>query len=576
MNDLAGAVEQLTRNVADLQSRVSALEGASPVQQRAAVAAAQAEPARESQALSPGGGAFLVLGKAMLAIAGAYLLRGLAESSAVPRTPVIVLSLAYAFVWLIPATRAAAKGWFASAVWAATSVLILIPMLWELTLRFRFLPDAITAAVLGGFVLAATGLGWKHHFAEVGWVADASGSLTAMVLAIAARDLAPFIAALLAMALVGEIAAARNRTLRVRPLVAAAADFAIFALIWIESSPSRAHAEYAPVGTAALLLFGPVLLLIYAGSAATQTILLRRRISFFETAQTLVAFLLSAWGVFAFGSGERMLLLWILCLAGAAAGYAVTFAWFSRAPTQRNYHVYATGSLALLLAGCFLCLPRADAALVLGLFAVPAVLFGGRGGRLTPAFHGLAALAVAAFFSGWLAWAARVLTGTHPAAPGWMVVLVCASSVVCYFAVWPSPRRRVDGSEGPSPQEAWRLVLRLATGAIAAGTTAALLVWVLVRLTSMAVVPGASHLAVIRTLVLCAMALGLAWSGAFWQRKELMWLAWATLAFGASKLLFEDLRHGRLTFTAASLFLYAFTLLAVPRLMHHKQRAQSG
>jgi hypothetical protein len=88
----------------------------------------------------------------MLGIAGAYLLRALAESTALPRLPVIAVSIVYAFLWLVPAVRVPAKAWFASVVWAATSALILVPMLWELTLRFRILPSTVTAAILSAFV----------------------------------------------------------------------------------------------------------------------------------------------------------------------------------------------------------------------------------------------------------------------------------------------------------------------------------------------------------------------------------------------------------------------------------------
>ena len=42
------------------------------------------------------GGAFSVLGKAMLGIAGAYLLRAVAESSLLPRTAVAAVAIAYA------------------------------------------------------------------------------------------------------------------------------------------------------------------------------------------------------------------------------------------------------------------------------------------------------------------------------------------------------------------------------------------------------------------------------------------------------------------------------------------------
>ncbi len=570
MNDLSHAVEQLTRNVADLQQRVSALEHATeahaqpPVIGRVA-SPAPAAPTAEAVALAQGGGVFSVLGKAMLGIAGAYLLRALAASTVLPRTPVVVVAILYAFLWLIPATRTQAKAWFASPAWAFTSALILVPMLWELTLRFRALPDGVTAGILGAYVIVAAAVAWRRHFAAVAWVTDSTASIAAVVLAIATRDMVPFIVALLAMAIVGEVAAARHRTLRVRPLVALAADFALFALIWIYSSPAASRENYAGVGAAWLLALGPALLLVYAASATVQTMLLRHGISFFETAQTLVAFLLAVWGLLAFWSESGAVILGVLCLGASAAGYAVTFGWFSRTQAQRNYHVYATGSLALLLAGSFLCLPAEWAALWFGVAAVAVAAIGTRTARFTLQFHGLALLAGSAVASGLFVCVAHAMAGATPASPGWIVPAVCAAAILCYAGV---------GRTGwePGRKTWWYRLPRVLFAALAVGGTASLLVWALVRMTAMGIAPGAEHVAVIRTLVACGTALGLAWGGSVWERRELVWLAWAAVGFIACKLLFEDLRHGHLGFTAASIFLYAVTLLLVPRLLHSRHR----
>lgn len=560
MDALSDAVEQLTRNMAALERRVYALEHNShaqpaPAQPAEPVRPPSAAPAATPIAAAPETGIFSALGKAMLGIAGAYLLRALAESSSLPHTPVIALAILYAFFWLVPATRATTR--LATVVWAATSALILVPMLWEMTLRFGFLPDAITAAVLAAFVAAASALAWRRHFAEIAWVAEAAAGLAAVALALATRDLAPFVVALLFIAVLGEIAAARHRTLHVRPLVAAAADFVLFALIWIYSSPSASHMEYPALSPALLLAFAPLLLFVYAASATTQTMLLRRRISFFETAETLVAFLLSVWSVLVFWSGPGARMLGVLCLAASAAGYAVTFAWFERAPAQRNFHVYATGSLALFLASCWLCLPSLWLPLALSVFAVASTLIGVRTARRTLQFHGLASLLAAAYSSGLLAWEGHAMAGRFPASPAWIAVLVSASAILCYGAV---ARVRDDAR--------WLRLLRLLNASLAVSAVAALLVWTLVRIAAVGLAPGAEHLAVLRTLTGCASAMLLAWSGSRWQRRELIWLAWASLVFLALKLLFEDLRHGHLGFTAASIFVYAVTLLAVPRLVH--------
>jgi hypothetical protein len=87
----------------------------------------------------------------------------------------------------------------------------------------------------------------------------------------------------------------------------------------------------------------------------------------------------------------------------------------------------------------------------------------------------------------------------------------------------------------------------------------------LATLTSLVVHPATHHLAFIRTLTLCAVALALAFSGARWRRLELTRLGFAVLVLLALKLVAEDLRHGHLGYTAASICLVAITLIAVPR-----------
>ncbi len=559
MNDLSETIERLMDGMEALERRVSALELSrhAPPQPTAATPQIAATKAAAS-ALHAEAGVFSILGKAMLAVAGAYLLRAVAESSALPRVPVVVLAILYAFFWLIPATRA--RTWLPSVAWAGTSAIILLPMLWELTLRFAFLPARATAGVLAAFVIAASALAWKRHFAEIAWVAEGAASLAAVALALAVHDLTAFLAALLVMAAVGEIAAARHRTLRVRPLVAAAADFLIFALIWIYSSPAASRAEYPAIGAGPLVALAPLLLLIYAGSASTQTLLLGRRISFFETAQTLAAFLLSVWGLLAFWSGPGARVLGLLCIVAAAAGYAVAFAGFAHSSTQRNFHVYATGSAALLLAGCWLYLPPLWLPLALTLLAIAATVAGVAAGRRTLEFHAFTFLLAAAFFSGLLLWALHALAGRFPASPAWIVYLVAAAAMFGYAAI-----SRVAG-------DGWPLrLLRLLHAGLALSAAAALLVWGLVTVT-VGAVPAPEHLAVLRTLAGCALTVLLAWTGSRQQRRELLWLAWTSLACMAGKLLFEDLRHGHLGFTAASIFIYAVTLLVVPRLVGLKPR----
>jgi hypothetical protein len=163
-------------------------------------------------------------------------------------------------------------------------------------------------------------------------------------------------------------------------------------------------------------------------------------------------------------------------------------------------------------------------------------------------------LLAAAVLSGLLNHIFCALTGTLPGAPGWSIYVVSACAVLCYAIV------------KPCPEESWRQqILALVVAALAVCAAAALLVEGLVGLVALGIIPAAHHLAFIRTFTLCATAIALAFSGSHWRRMELTRIGYATLALLAVKLVLEDLRHGHLEFIAASIFLFAITLIVVPR-----------
>jgi len=104
MDDLPDALERLTTRLEVLELRVYTLEHSSDAPGEAAVP--RSEQARGSQAsaplsIAPEGGMFPVLGRAMLGMAGAYVLRAVAESSSLPRLAVAALAFAYAIMWLV-------------------------------------------------------------------------------------------------------------------------------------------------------------------------------------------------------------------------------------------------------------------------------------------------------------------------------------------------------------------------------------------------------------------------------------------------------------------------------------------
>ncbi len=555
MDDLPGALEQLTTHMEQLERRVYALEH--PAGAAAALPALKPNilptQAVEERVLAPAGGIFSVLGRAMLGMAGAYLLRAVAEASLLPRPAGAAIAIAYAILWLVWATRVPVGAWFASITYACTSALILAPMLWELTLRFKVMSADVTAGVLCMFVIAATALAWKRDVASVFWVANITAAAVAITLAIATQEFAPFIAAMLLMVFICEYAAGRDRELGVRPLVSLAADVGVWALIYIYSSPPSTRPDYPAMGTAALLAPGLVLFLIFATSVIFKTVVKRKPITVFETVQTMIAFLLAASGWLYFGLGGGAAELGIFCLVMSAAGYTAVFVIFDRESERRNSVVFSTWSAALFLAGGWLCMPQLWMGVCLGVASIFAVALGVRLKRTALEVHGAVYLAAAAGVSGLMSYGFHALAGTISGVPAWSVCFVAACAAICYAALKP-------GQSG----ESWkRQILPVVFASVAIGVIAAMVVEGLMGLTAFSIIPGPQHLAFLRTLTLCTAALALAFSGAHWRRKELTRIGYTLLALVAVKLVFEDLRHAHLEFIAASIFLFAVTLIAV-------------
>jgi hypothetical protein len=550
MDVLPDALEELTARLQSLERRVDALEHPSAPLIAPEPVASPAAVVSEGFSLAQSGSVLSVLAYALLGIAGAYVLRFIAESSSLPKLTIAAVAIAYALLWLVGAARV--SEWFSSAVYAGTSALILAPMLWELTLIFKVLPAQATAAILCVFVIAATALAWKRDRAPVYWMTNATAAAAALGLSIATHQFLPFLATLLMMAFTCEYAAVRNHPWSVRPLVAAAVDLAVWALIFIYSSPLSTRTDYPALGAACLLVPGCLLLLIYAVSVVVRTTLLGQRIAVFETGQTIIAFLLAAWSVLTFAPGWGALVLGAVCLLFSIACYAAAFLLFNKAGAGRNFQVYSAWAACLLLVGCLLYLPPFWLVACLALAALAAFL---AESRLALKLHGLVFLLAAAIASGLMEYAFHALTGGLSVSVTVSICLVAACAIICSAA----------GKRG-SPESWMQQLINLATAALAVFALAALLVEGLLRLVALRWPPEAHHVAFIRTLVLCSLALALAKAGSRWRRVELTRIAYATLVLVAAKLLLEDLPLGHLEVIAASIFLFAITLIALPRL----------
>ncbi len=559
LEQLAERMDALTQCVAHLEQRLTCLE------QRQEPATVQPTPA-----VLPGqhlpldtaltGNTLTTVGISLLGIAGAYLLRALSGSVLLPRPLGASLDAVYAAGWVYLAARNQMKNRTGAMLYALASVLMLGPMLWEMCIRFHAMPAIAAAVLLAGYTVVAAVLARGDR--RAGWLSICwtGSAVIALALAIGVRAMLPFAGILLAMAGWAELSRLRRRPLAIASVVVLAADACAWALLLIYRMPAEARPEYPQVPVALILAVPLLLLAMHAASVALLACAHGERIAIFDMLKVSLALVLAGcgciWLLPQSGRGASA----VLCVALAAGCYSAAFA-----RTQidaRNFVVFAAWAPALLVCAVFVVLdpPQASAAFALLGIAAAAAARAKRSHAL--AWHGLLYVALAEGSSGLFAYTLHAIAGraVAPLAPA--AVLAAIAAIVAYAA------SRESAEEATGMQ-----ALHLIAALLAAWPLNALLTHGIVQATGQFFMPSPFHVAVVRTIALCSLAVALTLAGSRLRRVALVRAAYTLTAFAAAKLFFEDLRHGRLEFAAASIFLVAMVLIAIPRLAAAKKIA---
>lgn len=560
MHPFPEALDQLAARVDALEKRVSHLENGAEL----VVPALKSSPSQKLAApllappvssSDPGTGVLTTIGKALLGIAGAYVLRALSGSGTLPRGVIAVIAAVYAAAWLVAASRAVTRRRFSGILFAATSVLILAPMLWEMCLSFRAMPAWMAAGILAGYVTLATVLANSSARSAVFSVAYGGAALTALALSIATHEMAVFTVILVAMLAVCEVMQARGRAIAIRPMIALAADVSVWTLLYIYRLPAAGRTDYPALYPGAILFFAILLLAMIAGAIAIRCGWRLQTLSVFDVVQTMIAFALVFTGVWWFVPASAPVVLGPACIVLAAICYTSAYRVFRALPAQRNFRVFNVWSACLLPGGLFLALPASTASALLAIAGLVAVLFADRLRSTTMELQGIIFLAMAASASGLLVYVFRVLAAGIPSAPSWGMLLVSACAIASYAAADEAPAETWQKQFVhfvPALLAFWMLAGLLAHGITGAG--------------SYLLVSDASQIALERTFALCFLALAFAFGGSRLKRPQMIRLAYVGTAAVAIKVLAEDMPRGRLEFIAAAMCLVALTLIAVPRL----------
>jgi hypothetical protein len=565
MKDSPESLEVLSSRVDELERRVHALEH--PAAKAASARSSGNQPGRDASeevSLLEAGNFIPTLGRALLGIAGAYLLRAIAEANLIPKIVVAAFAILYAFGWLTWASRTGRLSRITQVVYAATSALILLPMLWEVTLHFQVYAPVVAATVLASFAVLGTVLDVRSAGSRLSWITHCAVGLSAIALGLGTHHMLPFVYLLLIALALSEFVNPTNGGRVLAALLALTADLAVWGMLFIYSGPQNARTDYPELSAAALVLPACLLFAINASGEVARCMIRAERISAFDIVQSLIAFLLATSSVFLFAAGDRAM-LGLACLILAGVLYWVSFRQLKHLADKRNFSVVALWSAALLLVGVLWSLPQSFAAAALAIAAPVAYWFGRRFDLRAPELHGSIFLVAATILSAMHAYVFRTLAGALPFRPSLAGALVAICAALAYAIA------KTTGTEN------WQSnLLRFVPALVATCALTAFFAQGLLSTAALVAPLDAHHVAFLRTLSISLVALCLAFAGSHWRRAAMTHLAYVALIFVAAKFFFEDLRHGHMEFVAGSIFLFAISLMAVPRLVRLGARSRAA
>lgn len=557
VSELEARVAALSQSVERLEGRLAAVEGRP--RQRAPTsltALIPDDPAADARSVAAIGGSVSFVGRTMLVLAGAFLLRALTDAGTLPISLGVTLGLAYAGTWIVLADRASAAGKRASAGFHGIAAIVIgYPLLFEALNRFHLLSPAQVCAllvVLSGVALAVAA---RRRFEALAWFAALGGAATAIAIVPFGGRIAPSALYLVLLGVATLWLGYVRDWVYLRWPIALAANVAVVALAL------RAVRPGSPEGPSTLLVVGVALLVLYLGSIAARTLVLDRAVVLFEAVQTAAVIAVGLGGA-AFvtaRTGTGATALGVASVAMGAAAYAVAFTFAERRRHRVNFYFYGAVALVFVLAGAGLALPGKVLPIVLGVLAVGIGALARRAGRLTLAAHA-AAYGVGAIFSAGLLSAAARATFSSPAT--WEPLPSAALLVLALGAgaAW------LTANAGARHTIVERLPRLSLLAAVAIGAEAVAVHFVVPLVAGRGSATDLGALATVRTGVLVIAAFLLAWIGRAEAWREARWLVYPLLAATGLKLLLEDVSRSR----PATLFLafaaYGAALILVPRL----------
>ena len=559
-------LEQLRRIVSEHEKRLASLEAGS-VSPSDTAAAAEETPAWEEPEVSIGDpidtfvgrewteGLPARLGRLLVILGGAFMLRALTESETVGLNVGVGLGLTYALAWTVLAERTGRVRRKADATfYGLASTIIAFPLLIEATLRMKVFPPVPAAAALLASGLLVLGVSWKHRLGALAWIATLATTATGVALLFSTHSLPPFAATLFVTAAVSLAISFHREWYFLRWPAALVLDaLAIIGMVVI------GHEQYAWLIPGQLAVVQLLLTAMYLGILGVRTLVLGHPMREFGIIQSLLVLAVGFEGAqYVLGPNSAWAPVFpVSALLVGVCSYAVSFLRLERIPGQHtNFAWYATLGTVLLVTSLARLLPLPVAGLVWAAAAVCAALLGRVPARAALRWNSALLGGAFAAGSGVAVGAARAFVVSD--APAFGAATWLATALV--LSAWAALRWR-EQPQDHTPDWTVPGMALLVVWALGLGAGS-------VTLAAPIVASGsAGSLAVLRTAVLVLATLLLA---ALWRLRpcaELRWMVYTVLGLVACKIVLQDMPRGTPLTICFSLVLFGGGMIVVPRMV---------
>lgn len=492
-----------------------------------------------------------LVGRTLVILGGAYLLRALTDAHVVPAATGVALGLAYGAPWLLLAARSGSRGAQLDAFsYGLATALIGFPLVWEATYRFAVLSPAQSAALLTALTAGALVLSVARGLQSLAWIVTIGALAAAFSLAIATSAWLPYATFVVALGVATLWLGYAPGWVLLRWLPAAVANLMI---VIVTGRALSAGSVRLALALQALAVAG------YFGSFAVRTLAGSHRVVPFEIAQGAVLLAVSLGGtVMLLGSSSATLVLGAAVLAAGLGLYGSVFMLVRHRRTVGALYFYSVLALVLTLVGSALCVGAARASAIYAFCGVATALLAMRQARLWLAVQTTVFVVAAAAASGLLTTATLAIArppAEWPALDGFMAIAFAAAAIAPALRL----RRPVDswGAWSCIPQTV--LLWMVAWLCVGLGTATA------VRILGSGGALDAAALSTIRTGVFVVAALIAALASRTVLAREAGWLAYPILVLTGLKIVLVDFPQGRPSTLFIALAMYGAALILAGR-----------